>query len=171
MQRIVETLHAKFLPLRIHRLGNSVGKHHQCVALVQLYRILLIRSEIHCAHHHILGFREDFYAAVGFEDVGRIVSGVAVNHLAGLDVVDAIEHRHKHTVNRIGGNEFVGDVDTFRRRKSAQTRGAYYGAAYRHKDSRRDALAAYVGDEEADAVAVQLEKVVKITSDVLRRCH
>ena len=99
------------------------------------------------------------------------MAGIAVGDLARRKVVDAVEHRDEHTVDRLFGEQVVGVGHTFGGASATDAGSPKQRTTHGHEDGSRNTLAANVGNHESDAVVVDTEEIIEVASHILGSRH
>ena len=153
----------------VHRFGDPVGIEEQQIARRHGAFVLLVDHPFHGADNRPVQPVQPLQVAVPAFEIGRIVSGVGVDELAGPDVHDADEQGHEHAVLVVDA-ELVVEVRDDAGGRTIVGRARFdQRLRHRHEQGRRHALARYVADAEADAVLVDEVEVVEITRHLAGR--
>ena len=136
---------------------------------LQFFFRILILVDGTC--HDVLRQGQFLDAAVGLPQVGWVMACIGIGDLTRLDVVDAVEHGHEHTVHGLLRQQRVRIGDTLGSPCASDACGTDQRSAHGHEDGSWYALAAHVGNHEADVVLVDAEEVVEVAAHVLRRIH
>ena len=175
---LAEPVLAEAVIARVHRLADAVGEEHEQIAVVQQDRVLLQQPLERLAlvdlqsQHESVG-REDLRPA-RFEDRSRDVdqrrvAGARIRHRTRSQIEDRVGHRDEAArVEMLRDDAVRVDQEVPRRRVDAAQR-QHEPLELRHVQRSRRPFARDVGDQHAEPVIVEREKIVVVTAHFSRR--
>ena len=88
-----------------------------------------------------------------------------------MDIQDTVEYGHEHVVYAFLAENVVGTLHTHGSRVFGQCDGTYHSPADSHEDCGGNTFARHIGNDEAQAVLVDAEEIIKIPSYIFGSVH
>lgn len=86
---------------------------------------------------------------------------ITVGDGACMDIQDTVEYGHEHVVYAFLAENVVGTLHTHGSRVFGQCDGTYHSPADSHEDCGGNTFARHIGNDEAQAVLVDAEEIIK----------
>ena len=88
-----------------------------------------------------------------------------------MDIQDTVEYGHEHVVYAFLAENVVGTLHTHGSRVFGLCDGTYHSPADSHEDCGGNTFARHIGNDEAQAVLVDAEEIIKIPSYIFGSVH
>ena len=167
-QGLLQACLAKLLALRVEGFGDAIGEQKQLLPRLQLHAGSAVGHTFAHGHRHAARARQGLHAAIGAQQIRRVVASVDVMQHARIQVQHPVEQGDEHHLLVFCGQQIVELGYALRGLGNELRCGLEQGARNGHEQCCRHALARHIGDDKAQCVRADEKVVVKIAPHLAR---